>query len=148
MKKKLVGMMMTFILLAGSVMPVSAAEVRVDGQSMDVQVECDNQSSFCINIPESIYLDDTTGYYFTASLMNITQSERVCVYALEKTIIMSNENGNPGTLNLYGADNGAVANFTTGQMQSSTPMYSSFDAVSAGHYTGTATFIVRLESLN
>lgn len=87
MRKKLIGMMMAFVLLIGSVMPVSATEVRVDGQSVDVQVEHDNKSSFCINIPESIYLDDSTGYYFTASLMNITSSERVCIYANDKTIL-------------------------------------------------------------
>ena len=148
MRKKLIGMMMACVLLIGSGMPVSATEVRVDGQSVDVQVEHDNKSSFCINIPESIYLDDSTGYYFTASLMNITSSERVCIYANDKTISMHNEAGDPGTLYLYGADNGAVANFETGQMQSNTPMYSSFDAVSAGHYTGTATFVIRLESKN
>lgn len=55
---------MAFSLLAGSTMSVSAAEYEVgqDGQNADVQVEYDNPSTFCVNIPESINLNTSNGY--------------------------------------------------------------------------------------
>ena len=86
MKKKLVGTMMAFALMAGSIMPVSAAEVVRDGETADVQIEYDNPSTFCVNIPESINLNDSEGYKFTASMMNLTESEKVCIYAPTESI--------------------------------------------------------------
>lgn len=146
MKKKLVGTMMAFALMAGSIMPVSAAEVVRDGETADVQIEYDNPSTFCVNIPESINLNDSEGYKFTASMMNLTESEKVCIYAPTESIPMYNEMGAVGNVHLYSNDSSAVATFMTGQMESNTVMYSMFDGLSAGHFTGTATFTIRLES--
>ena len=146
MKKRLVGMMMAFSLLAGSVMSVSAAELTQDGATADVQVEYDNPSTFCVNIPESINLNNLDGYRFTASMMNLTESEKVCIYAPEEDVPMTNEMGAVGTAHLYSNDNNAVATFMSGQVESSNVMYNMFDGLSAGHYTGTATFTIRLES--
>ena len=146
MKKKLVGTMMAFALMAGSIMPVSAAEVVRDGETADVQIEYDNPSTFCVNIPESINLNDSEGYKFTASMMNLTESEKVCIYAPTESIPMYNEMGAVGNVRLYSNDSSAVATFMTGQMESNTVMYSMFDGFSAGHFTGTATFTIRLES--
>mgnify|MGYP000626960094 CR=1 FL=1 len=52
MKKKVLGTMMAFAVLVGSVMPVSASQLHMDGESADVKLSYDNQSTFCINIPE------------------------------------------------------------------------------------------------
>ena len=99
MKKKLVGTMM-----AGSIMPVSAAEVVRDGETADVQIEYDNPSTFCVNIPESINLNDSEGYKFTASMMNFTESEKVCIYAPTESIPMYNEMCEVGNVHLYSND--------------------------------------------
>lgn len=146
MKKRLVGMMMAFSLLVGSVMSVSAAELTQDGATADVQVEYDNPSTFCVNIPESINLNNLDGYRFTATMMNLTESEKVCIYAPEEVVQMTNEMGAVGTAHLYSNDSNAVATFMSGQVESSNVMYNMFDGLSAGHYTGTATFTIRLES--
>lgn len=148
MKKKIIGMIMAFSLLAGSTMSVSAAEYEVgqDGQNADVQVEYDNPSTFCVNIPESINLNTSNGYKFTASVMNLTESEKVCIYAPEESTPMYNESGAVGNVRLYSSEGAAVATFMMGQTESSTEMYSMFDGLSAGHYTGTVRFTVRLES--
>ena len=62
MKKKVLGTMMAFAVLVGSVMPVSASQLHMDGESADVKLSYDNQSTFCINIPESINLNNPDGY--------------------------------------------------------------------------------------
>lgn len=80
-----------------------------------------------MNIPESINLNDLDGHRFTASMMNLTESEKVCIYAPEEAVQMTNEMGAVGTAHLY-----------------SNVMYNMFDGLSAGHYTGTATFTIRL----
>lgn len=59
---------------------------------------------------------------------------------------MTNEMGAVGTAHLYSNDSNAVATFMSGQVESSNVMYNMFDGLSAGHYTGTATFTIRLES--
>ena len=146
MKKRLVGMMIAFSLLAGSAISVSAAELTQDGATAAVQVEYDNPSTFCVNIPESINLNNLDGYRFTASMMNLTESEKVCIYAPEEAVQMTNEMGAVGTAHLYSNDSNAVATFMSGQVESSNVMYNMFDGLSAGHYTGTATFTIRLES--
>ena len=137
---------MAFSLLVGSVMSVSAAELTQDGATADVQVEYDNPSTFCVNIPESINLNNLDGYRFTATMMNLTESEKVCIYAPEEVVQMTNEMGAVGTAHLYSNDSNAVATFMSGQVESSNVMYNMFDGLSAGHYTGTATFTIRLES--
>ena len=147
MKKKLMGVLTAVTLLIGSVQPVYAdMEISQDGQNAEIYVEYDNPSTFCVNIPETINLNDNNGYKFTASLMNITESERVCVYVLDESISMYNEKGEMGTARLYGADGSkVVATFLSGQTESQTKMYSSFSGVAAGHYQGTVTFKIRLE---
>lgn len=147
MRKKLIGIMAAIVLLVGSSMPVHAdMEISQDGQRAEVYVEYDNPSTFCVNIPEPINLNNNNGYKFTASLMNITDSERVCVYVQDEPITMQNEIGATGTARLYGSDGGlVVANFLRGQTESNTKMYSSFEGSTAGHYNGTVTFTIRLE---
>ena len=70
----------------------------------------------------------------------------MCIYAPTESIPMYNEMGAVGNVHLYSNDSSAVATFMTGQMESNTVMYSMFDGFSAGHFTGTATFTIRLES--
>ena len=79
-------------------------------------------------------------------MMNLTESEKVCIYAPTESIPMYNEMGAVGNVHLYSNDSSAVATFMTGQIESNTVMYSMFDGLSAGHFTGTATFTIRLES--
>ena len=91
-------------------------------------------------------MNNLDGYRFTASMMNLTESEKVCIYAPEEAVQMTNEMGAVGTAHLYSNDSNAVATFMSGQVESSNVMYNMFDGLSAGHYTGTATFTIRLES--
>ena len=42
MKKKVLGTMMAFAVLVGSVMPVSASQLHMDGESADVKLSYDN----------------------------------------------------------------------------------------------------------
>lgn len=152
MKKKLLGMVMTVCLLVGSTMTVSASQLHMNGETANVPVTYDNQSSFCINIPESIDLNDSAGYTFTADYMYITDSQKVCVYAPADAITMTNEYGLTGTARLYtngsnGDGNGnCVASFLRDQTTADMPMYGMFDGMAAGHYEGTATFTICLET--
>lgn len=151
MKKKLLSLTMAFCLLVGSAMSVSAAQLQTDGETADVQVTYDQPSSFCVNIPESIDLNSTDGYRFTADSMNITDGQKVCIYAPMDDITLTNEYGLTGTARLYtDIDNRGkcVAQFERGVTTSDCVMYGQFDGFSAGHYEGTATFTIRLETKN
>lgn len=144
MKKRLIGFAMALCLLVGSAMSVSAQQIYGDGGSADVSISYDNQSTFTINIPESIDLSDPEGYKFTAEYMYITDGEMVCVYAPEDPIPMTNEWGASGTVKLNLNEGGRVATFYRDQTVSDTVVYGVFNGMDAGHYTGTATFTVKL----
>ena len=149
MKKRLIGFAMTLCLLVGSVMNVSAQQVFMDGGSADLPITYDNQSSFCVNIPESIDLNDSDGYLFTADYVYITDEQMLCVFAPADAITMTNEWGANGTVRLYTSSSGnCVAAFLRDQTTSDTPMYAMFDGQEAGHYEGTATFTIQLKAKN
>lgn len=141
MKKKVLGTMMAFAVLVGSVMPVSASQLHMDGESADVKLSYDNQSTFCINIPESINLNNPDGYTFTAVYVNITDSEEVCVTIPDEAIPMTNEWGANGTVR-FSANS---VRFLRDQTTTDTPIYAMFDGLSAGHFEGTATFTIQLK---
>lgn len=141
MKKKVLGTMMAFAVLVGSVMPVSASQLHMDGESADVKLSYDNQSTFCINILESINLNNPDGYTFTADYVNITDSEEVCVTIPDEAIPMTNEWGANGTVR-FSANS---VRFLRDQTTTDTPIYAMFDGLSAGHFEGTATFTIQLK---
>lgn len=141
MKKKLIGTVMALSVLVGSVMPVSASQLHTDGETANVQLSYDNQSTFCINIPESINLNNAGGYTFTADYVNITDSEEVCIKMPEEAVPMTNEWGATGSVR-FTSEN---VKFFRDQTTAENPVYAMFDGLSAGHYTGTATFTVQLQ---
>lgn len=149
MKKKLLCLAMALCLLVGSAMSVSAAQVSTNGGTADVPITYDNQSSFCVNIPESIDLNDSEGYLFTADYVYITDTQMLCVFAPADAITMTNEWGANGLARLYTSSSGnCVATFLRDQTTSDTPMYAMFDGQEAGHYEGTATFTIQLQAKN
>lgn len=104
---------------------------------------------FCVNIPESIDLNDSEGYLFTADYVYITDPQMLCVYAPSDGITMTNEWGANGSVSLYTSSSGnCVATFLRNQTTSDTPMYAMFDGQEAGHYEGTATFTIQLQAKN
>lgn len=140
MKKKVLGSVLVLSLLVGSVMPVSAGQLHTDGETASVNLSYDNQSTFCINIPESINLNDAGGYTFTADYVNITDSEEVCVMIPEDAVPMTNEWGANGTVRFTTN----CVKFTRDQRTAETPVYAMFDGLAAGHFEGTATFTIQL----
>lgn len=143
MKKKIIGIIMAFSVLAGSTMPVSASQAHYDGEAVNVPITYDNQSTFCVNIPESIDLNNSDGYTFTADYVNITDSQALCIFAPE-SIQMTNEWGATGSVKLFSNDGNYVAKFLRDETTSQTPMYAMFDGQAAGHFEGTATFTIQL----
>lgn len=141
MKKRILGTMMAISVMVGSVMPVSAAQLHTDGETANVQLSYDNQSTFCINIPESIDLNNPDGYTFTADYVNITDSEEVCVSIPDEAIQMTNEWGANGTVRFTTNS----VRFLRDQTTAETPVYAMFDGLSAGHFEGTATFTIQLK---
>lgn len=108
------------------------------------------ESSFCVIIPET--MDGVNGFNLTADFMNITESEKVCVYVNsdDGKFTLTNESGDTMTasFNTSGGENGAVGIFTKGQTQSDVyccVMPSDDTIPKAGEYSGTVEFIVRLE---
>lgn len=150
MKKKFIGLTLIFWLLVGSTMSVSAAQLQMDGETANVPVTYDNQSTFCVNIPESIDLSNSDGYTFTADFMYLTETQKVCIYAPTGGVTMTNEFGVTGKATLFTNDAGSdcVATFLRQQTSASSPMYTMFDGMDAGHYEGIATFTIRLEPYN
>lgn len=144
MKKRLLGFAMALCLLVGSTMSVSAQQLFGDGESAEVPISYDNQSTFTINIPESLDLSNPDGYNFTAEFMYITNSQMVCIYAPVDPIPMTNEWGASGSITLNPNEGGCVATFYRDQTISNTSVYGMFSGSDAGHYTGTATFTVKL----
>lgn len=141
MKKRILGTMMAISVMVGSVMPVSAAQLHTDGETANVQLSYDNQSTFCINIPESIDLNNPDGYTFTADYVNITDTEEVCVSIPDEAIQMTNEWGANGMVRFTTNS----VKFLRDQTTAETPVYAMFDGLSAGHFEGTATFMIQLK---
>lgn len=140
MKKKLIGTVMALSVLVSSVMPVSASQLHTDGETANVQLTYDNQSTFCINIQESINLNDAGGYTFTADYVNITDYEEVCI-KMPESVQMTNDWGATGSV-MFTTES---VKFLRDQTTAENPVYAMFDGLSAGHYTGTATFTVQLQ---
>lgn len=144
MKKKIIGMLMACTMLASTSMSVSASQAHYDGETANVPISYDNQSSFCVNLPENIDLNNPEGYTFTADYVYITDSQALCVFAPEESIQMTNEWGATGTVKLHNNNGNCVAKFLRNETTSQTPMYAMFDGQEAGHYEGTATFTIQL----
>lgn len=123
---------------------VSAQQLFMDGDSAEVDVSYDNQSTFTVNIPASLDLSNPTQNAFTADSMFITDNQKVCVYAPTEPIPMVNEYGVNATMSINPNEGGCVATFLRDQNTSDTPIYATFSGLDAGHFTGTATFTIRL----
>ncbi len=120
-----------------------------EGETAECELEYFENSHFIVNIPLQISNVVYNDYQFTATEMNILDSEQVTVYLNGSDYVtMTNENGYKFNLYLYSSyGDGVVAHFNSHTLDSSCNMQASINdpMVYAGNYTGTATFRVALE---
>lgn len=120
-----------------------------DGETADCELEYFQNSHYVVNIPLQISDVVYSNYQFTATEMNILDSEQVTVYLNGgDAVTMTNENGNKFDLYLYSSyGDGVVAHFNSHTLDSSCNLQARINdpMVYAGSYTGTATFRVALE---
>ena len=83
MKKKIIAGMITAVLAAGMVMPVSAADTKPQGNSVKVGYE--EASTFTLTIPAAVTLSETEGATGSVGLsaMNIETTEKVQIKVTE-----------------------------------------------------------------
>lgn len=146
--KKIFTLALSFCLLVASTMNVFANEsTSINANEMTVPVTYDVPSSYSIYIPAT--LDMSAGeYVFQAAILDILPSEIVTIYCKDD-IPMTSEEGYSGTLWLYSnntSDTSRVAEFQYGNTSSLLTMMGQMSAEHAGHYTGTATFIINIEN--
>ena len=154
MKKILCCLLTVAILLSLSTTAFAAdSQIAEDGLSSTSTINYVVDDSYIIIIPESI--NANYEYTFTADMMRISDNHQVNVYCTELKdggyITLTNDSGETVDFtfnNMQGAN--CVAAFTKGQTTSSFSIFggvvNDFDK-SAGSYTGTATFTVRLVSV-
>lgn len=152
--KKFISLFLAIVLTLSMSVTAFAADASLphDGATGQSTVTYRVESSFCVIIPET--LDGMNGFQLTADFMNITESEKVCVYVNsdDGKFTLTNESGDTmeASFNTSGA-NGAIGIFTKGQTQSDVyccVMPSDDTIPKAGEYSGTVEFIVRLEPNN
>lgn len=145
--KRIISVLLMICLLAGSTMNVFANDsTSINATEMQVPVTYDVASSYSIYIPAE--LDMTYAEYtFEAAILDILPSEIVSIYCSD-FVTMTNEQGNTANLSLYSngdTNSGRVAKFEYGNRTSTITMIGQMSADYAGHYSGTATFTIKLE---
>ena len=146
--KKLLSLLIAVVFTIGNT--AFAADLNYSEATSSSTLTYHVDSSFCVVIPET--LDAFNGFQLTSSYMNITDSEQVNVYINgENSIAMSNEHGDTFNMQLTLNDNDRIAEFLKNQETSDNIVYGNWgnsDAPSAGDYSGTVEFLVRLEMIN
>lgn len=153
--KKIFSCLFTVAMLLSFSITAFAADSQIaeDGMSSTSTINYTVDDFYIIIIPESI--DANYEYTFTADMMRISDDHQVNVYCTELKdggyITLANDYGETVDFtfsNMQGAN--CVAAFTKGQTTSSFSVsggvVNDFNK-SAGNYTGTATFTVRLVSV-
>lgn len=150
--KRIISLSVCIMLLLSMSVPAFAESYLSEFENQgSTTIEYNVDSTYLINIPESI--DANQEYTFTATYINILQSQQVNVYLTEPTIEMTNESGD--TLNLTFNGMGAnycIASFTKGNNTSSITIFGTLaidePIPQAGHYTGIAEFNVSIGNID
>lgn len=145
--KKFISLLLAFCLLIGSTMNVFANDsTSINATEMQVPVTYDVESSYSIYIPAELDMTSTE-YTFEAAIIDILPNEIVSIYCSD-FVTMTNEEGHTANLSLYSngdTNSGRVAKFEYGNRTSTITMLGQMSADYAGHYSGTATFTIKLE---
>lgn len=145
--KKFISLLLAFCLLIGSTMNVFANDsTSINATEMQVPVTYDVASSYSIYIPAELDMTSTE-YTFEAAILDILPNEIVSIYCSD-FVTMTNAEGHTANLSLYSnsdSNSGRVAKFECGNLTSTITMLGQMSADYAGHYTGTATFSIKLE---
>lgn len=150
--KKFISLFLAIVLTLSMSVTAFAADMMLphDGATGSSTVTYRVESSFCVIIPET--MDGNNGFSLTADFMNITESEKVCVYVNSENgkFTLTNESGDTMEANIYtNHSSGYIGSFVKGQTTSDVVCYvqPSGDTIpKAGEYSGTVEFIVKLES--
>lgn len=151
MKKKMIAGMMTAVLAAGMVMPVSAADTQT--QENHVNVGYEEASTFTLTIPAAVTLSETEGAEGSVGLsaMNIETTEKVQIKVTEGiangevtlTDVKDSTNTCSSTVSLTEGGEGiasdaVIAEFTMDSSSLTAPLYFSSlgEDVPAGTYSG------------
>ena len=161
MKKKMIAGMMTAILAAGMVMPVSAADTTL--QENSVKVGYEEASTFTLTIPAEVTLSETEGAEGSVGLsaMNIETTEKVQIKVTEGiangevTLTDAKDSANTcsSTVSLTEGGEGiasdaVIAEFTMDSTSLTAPLYFSSlgEDVPAGTYSGQIVYQASIES--
>lgn len=149
MKRLICFLMCAALILSMSITASADESVSSDQQTASSTITYTADSTFIINIPETI--DANTGYTFTASEINLEDDLRVAVYCTttqnDNTITMTSANGNTFEMMLTGGNGNLVAVFDNDNTESPYIIYGqpAGETPRAGQYTGTAVFQICLE---
>lgn len=151
--KKLIAILLCCALMLSMSITAFAEDISGDHQSGTSAITYHVDSSFIVNIPETI--DANTDYTFTASEINVESDLAVNVYCTNLYnggyITMTNASGDSFNLTFSGMEaENRVAHFDNDNLQSTITIIGQpiEGDVKAGDYTGTAEFEVRLELKN
>lgn len=154
MNKKIMAGMLTAVLAAGMVLPVSAADTETKTHNIPVQYE--EASTFTLTIPAAVTLSETEGAESSVGLsdMNIETTEKVQIKVtggitdgkVTLTDVKDPDNTCSSTVSLREggagiASDAVIAEFTMGSTSLTAPLYfSALGNVPAGTYSGQITY--------
>ena len=149
MKRLICFVMCAALILSMSISASADESVSTDLQTASSTITYTADSTFIINIPETI--DANTGYTFTASEINLEDNLRVAVYCMTTEqngyITMTSASGNTFNMELTGGYGDLMAVFDNDNLESPYIIHGqpAGETPRAGQYTGTAVFQIRLE---